>query len=1593
MKKRSKMPSRILAFLMAALMAVTSAPITAFAADSSESMFQSTSTIIDDPISGTTGSGWDNIDGGSNTTPPDEGKGDNESSSKPEDGNESGNSSTPGDGEDNNSSSTPEDGNGNGNTSSTPEGGDEDNSSSSVPEEEENDNTSPAPDGGEENGSSSIPEDNGSVDADDLNGTDNTQPVVPPADGVINGTELPWAANFKAYAEATMSQPVLFAAGDEGGGSVEFTHDGWGVPGGGGTNAIWMGSAPNGGGYYFADVYRSTYDGADSFCGEFNGKMPGGNYTRGEEGTNEQIKKIIASYEASGKNKGDYIAAQALIWAELKNTTVTHWGTSGANQNLLDPGADTSKIKYWIYHNTDAPHTQDLIVYTTDETFVDRYALKIVKKNEDGSAVLSGATFSVTGPGGFKKEGLKTNNKGELLVGVNVTGEFVCTETAPPPGYQLATPNTQTVQITEKNTPDNPAVVEFRNPKGDNPGGGGDITTETETEVHQSKKYEYSDAIGQITIRKEDQDGRPLSGAQFKVTLEFSNGKTEVHEGIEVDGGSKLFTWTHPQDNHDPVKVTVQETKPPLHYELDPTPKTATVHPTYTRVTHVETWTVTITTTTATVMGPDGPEEITSTATSKSDPQVEEFSDFVEGDREIAVTFVNTRNTGDIIVTKRDANTGEVLAGAVVHLKGADLGGVDQGASSIDRTLTTGDDGTARFENLPAGTYTVQEVQPPAGYTLNDQIQTVPLQSGDVVDIEIRNYKKDGLFIRKVDQDGKPLAGAVFELRRGSGEVLIREVTNENGLIFRGNLTTDTYIIEEIQAPTGYLLDENPIQSIYISTADDNKEYTVTFVNKKKPGIDVIKVDGNDSTVKLEGAVFRITDTITNQYWDIETGEDGVAHLENLELGRAYIVEEIQAPAGYENSGYRKEIVLQECRVHTVEVQNFKNPSLIIEKRDVDTMKLLPGAQFRIEKASGELIGTYTTDEDGKIEITELDGLTEGTIYITEIKAPDGYILDTTRHSVNLKAGQGTTVALTNTSRPGLEIVKKDSLTGKPVAGARFNIKHLLNDSGEKDLGDYTTSANGTFFIPDLVPGRYIVTETQAAEGYILDSTPRIIEVEGGKLNIVEVFNTPYSDLRIVKIDAETRQVLEGAVFKIFDKDRLEIGTYTTNAQGEIFRGSLPAGVYYIQEQKAPAGYVLDNTVKMVELIGGKTTTVEIKNQPLGTLRIKKVDADTGAPLYGATFNLYDKWNNLLGEYTTDQNGMIVFGSSLQSGTYKLKETKAPEGYVLDETIHTIKVKSGETTEIVIKNQLQVGKIQIVKISSKNSDVTGDKKGDGLKGAIFEIYDENLKMVDKIETDNRGIATSKDLPLGKYVVKEVKAPKYYFTDGKPFYAEIKVHNDLIRFRVENTPVDLDVTVEKRGVAETMSGEVIRYTFSDIANKSNCELDDFYWRDELPTDAVRIQSLNTGTWNERGTYDLYIRTNKKSGWRCIESNLHTNVEYTIDMTPDALDLASNEYVTDFKIEFGTVKSGFTSEKDPFIKVKVLDDLSAGYRFTNRTDVGGRRGHEWVYDRDSWITVVYKGKNDGSGKPNKGKLPQTGGPNFFEQYPEYLKYIED
>ena len=470
------------------------------------------------------------------------------------------------------------------------------------------------------------------------------------------------------------------------------------------------------------------------------------------------------------------------------------------------------------------------------------------------------------------------------------------------------------------------------------------------------------------------------------------------------------------------------------------------------------------------------------------------------------------------------------------------------------------------------------------------------------------------------------------------------------------------------------------------------------------------------------------------------------------------------------------------------------------------------------------------------------------------------------------------------------------------------------------------------------------------------------------KLNLVEYRNQPYPHLQLVKIDAETKAPLEGVKFKVSDRLGRELGTFSTNKLGQIHLTGMEQGTYYVQEVEAKPGYVLDSTVQEVSLLWGKTTKLEIPNTPLGTLRIKKIDSETKQPLFGAVFNPYDLKGNLLGEYTTDNRGIIEFPKEVQAGKYKLKEVKAPAGYVLDEMPKTIEVKAGETLELEVPNKPMRGQIQIVKTAAENNTITRDKTGALLEGAVFEIYNTRLEVVDRITTDSRGLAISKELPMGVYGIKEIAAPKYYFTDGTVFYAELKVDGDLVRFEVKNKPKDISVTIEKRGNVQAMPGDVIFYTLDNIANTSNIPLEEFYVHDLLPTDAVRLNQLSTGTWSEKGKFDVLYRTNKKDAYRTLASNLSTTTDNQLECGREALGLAANEYVTDIKLQFAEVGEGFHSVTSPTVTVTVLADLPDGYQFTNRADVGGRTEDEWVYAKDAWTTCIFA--------PPRGCLPKTG-----------------
>ncbi|MDL2327890.1 hypothetical protein LJC64_04515 [Ruminococcaceae bacterium OttesenSCG-928-A11] len=177
---------------------------------------------------------------------------------------------------------------------------------------------------------------------------------------------------------------------------------------------------------------------------------------------------------------------------------------------------------------------------------------------------------------------------------------------------------------------------------------------------------------------------------------------------------------------------------------------------------------------------------------------------------------------------------------------------------------------------------------------------------------------------------------------------------------------------------------------------------------------------------------------------------------------------------------------------------------------------------------------------------------------------------------------------------------------------------------------------------------------------------------------------------------------------------------------------------------------------------------------------------------------------------------------------------------------------------------------------------------------------------------------------------------------------------------------LKLTVDRIGLTPK---ELLRYDFWDIQNTSNVALEDFYWRDFLPTDAVRLETIYTGTWNEELTYSVTYKTNLKDRrYTVLADNLSTKVVNRLVCTPQALGLAANEYVTEFRFEFGTVQPGFKEVEAPYIFVHVLEDLPNEYQFVNRTDVGGRYGEKWTYDKDSWVTVLYN--------TPKGKLPKTG-----------------
>ena len=380
---------------------------------------------------------------------------------------------------------------------------------------------------------------------------------------------------------------------------------------------------------------------------------------------------------------------------------------------------------------------------------------------------------------------------------------------------------------------------------------------------------------------------------------------------------------------------------------------------------------------------------------------------------------------------------------------------------------------------------------------------------------------------------------------------------------------------------------------------------------------------------------------------------------------------------------------------------------------------------------------------------------------------------------------------------------------------------------------------------------------------------------------------------------------------------------------------------------------------------------MEFENAKMSSVRIKKIDSVTKDPIPGVRFLIKDKNKNIVGEYTTDSDGYIELENDLEEGKYYAEEIQAAPGYIRDTQERTFRVKKGETTEIIWENTAQYGQIQITKKSKDYNSINGLPAGTLLQGATFEIYDKAQNVVDTVVSNERGLAISKLLPLGRYTIKETKAPNYYGVSGETFEAEIEFASQIVRLEVLDESVYTNVVIGKSGPKQVTPGMPIKWTISRVANNSTIRLNSFYWRDNLPYQAVQLDKIVTGTYNTRIPYKVVYKTNFNQTPRTLADNLDPSVNRVLQATPTALGLKSGEAVTQIMFIFGTVPSGFRMVDNAYIYGTVRKSAS-GSSFVNKADVGGLNdSQQWIMSNDAWTTTIYRAPTY-----KKPTLPTTG-----------------
>ncbi|WP_304642801.1 collagen binding domain-containing protein [uncultured Oscillibacter sp.] len=967
------------------------------------------------------------------------------------------------------------------------------------------------------------------------------------------------------------------------------------------------------------------------------------------------------------------------------------------------------------------------------------------------------------------------------------------------------------------------------------------------------------------------------------------------------------------------------------------------------------------------------------------------------------------KKTGYLVVRKLDKITKEPLSNVEFELTYAEGGYVDDahGHLSSKGLYTTNANGEIRVPVV--GTVVVKEVKTLPSHIIDEatRIQTVTVNPADTQTLVVYNEPLCSLTLTKKDAiTGKPVPNTEFILKDGDGNLIGRYTTGADGTVTVTGLTPNsTVVVVESRVPSNYVLDPTP-HVITVRNGSNSSTITgsasggtsnggsssaggsggnnVVVENVPKVTLTIEKYLKTESGEKpLKGVTFLVTDqtgaVIGSSNGEFTSDENGRIVISNLEPGTTVTAKEISVPEGVVLDSSPKSILIKAGEQgQTLRVVNQATGYLVIKKLDKLTSQPLAGVEFKLSYASGSYVddnfghlsslGLYTTDANGEIRVPVV-----GTVVVEEVKTLPNYTIDpgTKRQVVTVNPADTQTLTVYNT--PGTTLTIQKLVMGtkdQPLA----NVEFLITDSSGSYVGPnkgvYKTDEFGRIVLSDLKPGTVITAkETATVDGFVLDGTPKSIEIKEGEGQTLTFYNAPVGGLELIKVSASDKtKRIPNTTFEIRKMDGGLVETVTTDSTGRV-HVDLDAGDYYAVETEAGKGFKIDETPQYFTVKDGETTTLTVTNKALSGIQIHKIDSATKKGIYGVTFLLYDSTNTPIGQYTSDDQGYVYIEDITEAGRYYLKELEN-EGYLVDTQMKTVYVKPGEVTLVEWENTAITGQIQITKTSEDYNSMNGWPAGTPIPGTVFEIYDKANNLVDTIRSDKNGLASSRPLPLGRYKVVESQSAEFYGLDKTPMEAEIEFSGQIVRLAMTNKALYTNVSINKRGYAQVMPGQAIRYDFTGIANNSTTALSSFYWRDTLPT-ALRLDKIVTGTYNVQGNYKIVCRTNLSGEtYRVIADNVSSAKNSVVAASPAALGLASGEYVTEVMFVFGVVPSNFRQVEAPQIHCNVVSWLKGGAQFVNQADVGGVHNDQWIMATDRWVTTVYK-----PAKPFK-PLPRTG-----------------